>query len=146
MKLSLKTINDATVLSAIYDIEKANKKATAALIGEVLLRPQNFDMGKKLFSMANKTIPLIDARSDGTHNVYSTNKHSKEYLENYFHRVQEYGNYESAGADIALSPSSTAEKALSELQGIIRSNAEAKKVLVDIYNKLDNFLELKDAK
>lgn len=148
-KLVASTIHNATVVQALLDLEAAGiYGATTAQVGEVLLRPVNYDIGSKLFALTQNKNNFLEKRVNPD-NLQSVNKlfyvteKGRKYHGDNLDKVQRYGEYKLVGKDKAVTKkvSGTALQALAELQAVVDKNSEVKAFLESIYNQLDGFLQ-----
>jgi len=144
--LTASTIHKATICKALLDLKKAGiEKASTSEIGEVLMRPQNYDMGGRLHSLATSTHALMakEKSASGGKNVYFITDEGESYLATNLRYVQQYGEYKLAGTDRVQSPvtSGAALQALTELQHLIESNVKVKTFINKLYYQIDDFLQ-----
>ncbi len=141
MSLSASTIHAATILQAFIDLEEQGiEESTTSQVGEILLRPQGYDMGGRLHGLSTSGNPVIDKlQQDGHNNLYCINDYGREYLKKHFKRVQTYGEYALIGKDkkVLVKPTGAALNALEEMQKLIDVNVRVKVVYQNIINQIE---------
>lgn len=140
------TIKIATILQALCDLEgQGIDWPTTPQIGEMLLRPQNYDMGGRMYGLTKATQQYVEKKEnpDAGHNLYRITDKGREFLSRNMAEVQIYGNYELIGSDkkVTKKASGVALDAFAELQGIIGKNVETKAFIESLFNQIDAFLE-----
>lgn len=149
--LSATTIHIATICKAMVDLEEAGiKEAGTTQLGEVLLRPQSYDMGGRLYGLTKTAKPCLykQADPDSGNNLYGITDYGREFLKANTDKVQMYGQYELIGGDkkIPKKASGAALQALSELQGLIDTNTEVKAFMHHLFNQIDGFMQKMEEK
>lgn len=149
--LAAATISLATICKALHDLEEAGiPKATTPQVGEILLRPQNYDMGGRLYGLTKSTKPAIakEQPKDSGSNVYFLTDYGREYLTENLTKIQSYGNYALVGIDkkVKRKTSGAALQALTELQGLIDTNTEVKAFIQHLCNQIDGFMQKMEEK
>ena len=139
-KLKANTIQQATIIKAIKELIDDDVETSTSNIGEVLMRPQNYDMGGRLFSMCSSTSGLLEKKQgSGGNNAYFVTEKGELYLQQNIKKVQIYGEYSAIGSDkkVSIEPSKAALGAMAELEALIQSNTELRAVAHRLYNEVD---------
>ncbi len=139
-KLKANTIHQATIIQAVKQLIDDDVETSTSNIGELLMRPQNYDMGSRLFSMCASTSGLLEKKpGPNGNNAYFVTEKGELYLQQNIRKVQTYGEYEAIGSDkkVSIEPSKTALGAMAELEQLIRNNTELRAVAHRLYNEVD---------
>ena len=139
-KLKANTIHQATIIQAVKELTDDDIETSTSNIGEVLMRPQNYDMGNRLFTMCASTSGLLEKKpGPNGNNAYFVTEKGERYLQQNIRKVQTYGEYEAIGSDkkVSIAPSKAALGAMAELETLIQNNTELRAIAHRLYNEVD---------
>ena len=91
-KLKANTIHQATIIQAVKELTDDDIETSTSNIGEVLMRPQNYDMGNRLFNMCSAASGLLEKKpGPNGNNAYFVTEKGERYLQQNIRKVQTYG-------------------------------------------------------
>jgi len=144
--LASKTIHRATIVKAVAELEERGVLTTTSNVGELLLRPRNYDMGGRLYNLCLSG--LLSKEGGGHSNTYHATEKGLDALKKEAKFVQEYGEYKAIGADkkVKAAPSKAAASALDELTNLIETNTKLRTLAQQLYYNVDAMIkEIEDS-